>query len=582
MSDCKPCSPGYYCDPNATIVEERECDPGYVCILGKPFLPHKQSQSLPTTSTILSTQKIVLTICNIGGSNTTLIESGSQSVGCYIHGIWQEASSLTLQPRAFPSVSFLTKLTYPCDFFQILGSTNPRPTLPEQGGKICPKGHYCPRGTPREEACLRGEYGPVEGLSVCWKCPPGFTCPNTSMIGLISCSPGHYCPGGTLSREGEACPSGTYLPFEEKKFVNECLACPPGKYCQYPGQVNATGPCRAGYLCRGGAKFDAPNDGNNGPCPRGFYCEEGTTNGTMCPEGTLRPYSGAKARNDCLPCTGGKYCLEPGITEATSHCAAGYYCPAEEDIRTPYPSKFQCPRGHFCPNGTANPFGCSPGTYQRREHEASCDICPEGHYCLANTSDPYPCPAHHYCPNGTHTPVVCPNGTFTYDNASKLSNMDQCRPCDVGHYCQLGVIAGNCSAGFLCKSRSPTPTPDGSDKTIGELCPIGFYCPAGVHAGLPCKPGLVITYRGARSEAACQTCPAGRICDPGSSIPYNCTVGYYCPYNDTKKACPLQTFNNVSGATDISYCHPCPAGYYCWYEGRSYTLILFTLCLLHT
>ena len=35
VSDCKPCSPGYYCDPNATIVQERECDPGFVCILGK-------------------------------------------------------------------------------------------------------------------------------------------------------------------------------------------------------------------------------------------------------------------------------------------------------------------------------------------------------------------------------------------------------------------------------------------------------------------------------------------------------------------------------------------------------------------
>lgn len=35
VTDCKPCSPGYYCDPNATIVQERECDSGFVCILGK-------------------------------------------------------------------------------------------------------------------------------------------------------------------------------------------------------------------------------------------------------------------------------------------------------------------------------------------------------------------------------------------------------------------------------------------------------------------------------------------------------------------------------------------------------------------
>lgn len=35
VTDCKPCSPGYYCDPNATIVQERQCDAGFVCILGK-------------------------------------------------------------------------------------------------------------------------------------------------------------------------------------------------------------------------------------------------------------------------------------------------------------------------------------------------------------------------------------------------------------------------------------------------------------------------------------------------------------------------------------------------------------------
>ena len=35
ITDCKPCSAGKYCDPNANIVEERDCDAGYVCILGR-------------------------------------------------------------------------------------------------------------------------------------------------------------------------------------------------------------------------------------------------------------------------------------------------------------------------------------------------------------------------------------------------------------------------------------------------------------------------------------------------------------------------------------------------------------------
>lgn len=453
----------------------------------------------------------------------------------------------------------------------VKGSTTPSPTDGEEG-KVCPKGHFCPRGTANEIACPRGTYGPQEGLSVCEKCPPGYTCANTSLIHLTPCSPGHYCPGGVAIPDGEACPSGTYLPDQYGRFLNECLPCPPGMYCELPGQANATGLCSAGFLCTGGARFHAPNetgDTYNGLCPPGFYCEEGTTNGTMCPEGTLRPYHGAKSRNDCLPCTGGKYCFEPGILSATDLCRAGYYCPAEEDIRYPDPSNFQCPIGHFCPHGTANPLSCPPGTYQSRKQQVSCDNCPQGYYCLANTSDPLVCPPHHYCPNGTHTPVVCPNGTFTYSNDTGLSNVDQCRPCSAGHYCQRGVVADNCSAGYLCYTASPTPTPDGSNVTIGRECPVGFYCPAGTIEPLKCESGLVIPYTGARSKVECQICPGGKICLPGSSIPEDCTVGHFCPFNDTVRPCPLQTYNNVSGATDISFCKPCPAGYYCDYEGKN-------------
>lgn len=35
MSDCKPCSRGKYCDPNAGVMQERDCDPGFVCLTGE-------------------------------------------------------------------------------------------------------------------------------------------------------------------------------------------------------------------------------------------------------------------------------------------------------------------------------------------------------------------------------------------------------------------------------------------------------------------------------------------------------------------------------------------------------------------
>jgi hypothetical protein len=46
-------------------------------------------------------------------------------------------------------------------------------------------------------------------------------------------------------------------------------------YCDQSGLSSPSGNCTAGYLCLGNATVAAPNDGVNGPCPRGYYCTEG-------------------------------------------------------------------------------------------------------------------------------------------------------------------------------------------------------------------------------------------------------------------------------------------------------------------
>lgn len=39
VSNCTACSRGKWCDPNAGVtVQERDCDPGYVCVSGKSFV----------------------------------------------------------------------------------------------------------------------------------------------------------------------------------------------------------------------------------------------------------------------------------------------------------------------------------------------------------------------------------------------------------------------------------------------------------------------------------------------------------------------------------------------------------------
>lgn len=438
-------------------------------------------------------------------------------------------------------------------------------------GKPCPPGHFCREGTVSAAPCEPGSFAREFAMPSCLPCPRGFTCPNTTTVEPTSCSKGHYCPVGSYLTKGDPCPIGTYFPEQGGKFKNECRPCLPGKYCDDPGQSGPTGPCLAGYLCRGGAKFNAPNDTrnpHNGPCPVGMYCEEGTTNGTKCPIGTMRPFTGGKTEGDCLPCEQGHYCDEPGLAQAKGICLQGYYCPPEAKIKSPTPSDYLCPRGYFCVNGTAHPRGCKQGEYQPNKLEYACLPCPKGKYCPANTSNPEPCPPYHYCPKGSIVPEFCPNGTFTRADETGLIDPEQCTLCINGSYCQMGTIKGPCAAGHLCYIGNPTPDPDGSNTNIGRLCPLGHYCPAGSLEPKTCQNGLVITIEGAKSKEECQRCSAGFICTPGNSIPTPCPAGFYCPVNETKQPCPIKTYSLSVRAVDIRTCLPCPAGYWCNIEGR--------------
>ena len=58
-----------------------------------------------------------------------------------------------------------------------------------------------------------------------------------------------------------------------------------------------------------------------------------------------------------------------------------------------------CPVGHYCPRGTADPIGCAAGTYNDLTNQDSCKICEAGYYCLANSTTYSGSP----CPKGKHT-----------------------------------------------------------------------------------------------------------------------------------------------------------------------------------
>ena len=43
--------------------------------------------------------------------------------------------------------------------------------------------------------------------------------------------------------------------------------------------------------------------------------------------------------------------------------------------------------GHYCPNGTAHPLGCPPGSYAATSGLDACIACPAGYFCPLNSTD---------------------------------------------------------------------------------------------------------------------------------------------------------------------------------------------------
>lgn len=52
----------------------------------------------------------------------------------------------------------------------------------------------------------------------------------------------------------------------------------------------------------------------------------------------------------------------------------------------------KCWIGHHCPEGSAIPKPCSPGTYMNHTTSSQCYDCPPGFFCVDGIH-PSPCPA---------------------------------------------------------------------------------------------------------------------------------------------------------------------------------------------
>ena len=547
ISDCTSCTPGSHCSQLGLTAPVGPCAAGYRCSGGNQ-VPNPPQGVCPKGH--YCPEGTVDPIpCKRGTSspkegNTAQENCTACAPGFYCNGTGEAVSSTPCYTG------------YICTGGAFIPTPNDNVT-----GYICPVGRYCREGALNPSLCEEGTFSNETGQGSCFECPQRYTCPAKGIVNPTICPAGHYCAAGTNSPNGEPCQPGTYSNVEGLAYEHECFPCPPGKYCETPGLEVPTGDCHSGYLCEGGA-----SNAGLSRCPPGHFCENGTVNASQCPEGTIAPNPGLHAESECLPCPPGMYCSGRGQLNATGLCAGGYYCPDFAQVITDKPSDFLCPPGHYCPQGSAHPLGCEPGTYSIGGR-SECDDCLAGHYCRFNVSMPVPCTPHSYCPVGTRDPLPCPPGLYTMNGTTGLIEPTQCIACPPGHFCKLGVIVGPCYPGYICYNGSSTPTPDGVNYTGGERCPVGYYCPEGTIEPLLCPPNLVILNPGADSVDDCETCPAGYICPAESEFAQPCSKGHYCPFNESKQACPAMTYSMTVGADNRSTCLPCPAGYWCYDEG---------------
>lgn len=583
---CQQCPPGMYCDGSGlnggggtpNIVPDGDCDSGFYCPAGSSS-PQQESCPLGTYST------------------ATNLSHSEECLDCTV-GHYCDSLALTVPLECDPG-----------QFRNLTGQTN---------CTLCHKGYHCPISALVDELPCGVGFYTGRGATECTACTQGYYCPSNTTAddqqqeceaGVYcpegtarkpdfehdSCYPGYYCPSGSHSPTQAACPAGSYNPVYGLKQESDCVTCPAGYYCEV-ASTEPTGLCDPGHYCPAGsttaqevqcplgtynAFFGGDSVGACGECPAGYVCDLATVtpadcgagmyclNGTdsseiqNCPRGT---HSGAdrvnlRMESECVFCPGGFSCGS-GVDEPNNKCRVGQFCP--EGISNS--DDYGCTQGHYCPRQSSKPTPCPPGTFNNAtfsERESDCQYCTPGSYCegYGNILPDGVCAPGYYCPLGSVNinERTTPAGHFTLANAS---TPDDCLPGFFQPDSGQSTCL-ECTAGYYCPTNNVVSPP---------VCPQGSYCVAGVSTPVECPAGTYGASELVDALSFCTPCPAGFYCNGSTpAMPTGeCLEGYFCP---TGSVSPLgEMVVNATPGFPMEACagvdpdlseRPCPAGHFC-------------------
>ena len=178
--------------------------------------------------------------------------------------------------------------------------------------------------------------------------------------------------------------------------------------------------------------------------------------------------------------------------------------------------------------------------------------CPGGKYCyggLQSETEAQNCAKGHYCPEATDRMIPCPVGT--YNEAEEGPDIDACKPCTAGFYCEEQTVTPTlkCEKGYYC----PTNITDGvSSRIIGSYGKYQSPCPASTYTNVV----------GTEKKEDCIPCDVGRYCPQGTDNPKACPRGYYCPpESSTPLPCPIGTYGSESNLEYRENCTDCDPGW---------------------